>query len=171
MRRWLPIGLILLGVAVIAYALLGSSDEDRILARLAQLAQAVRVDEGERNPLVRHGRIRQEFAEIFVKEANARIPEISEGLHGRDALAAAATQVGSVYQSADVSLGSVDLRVDPGGTAAEATATATIAGAMHGQPPRSDDRRVKFRLDKVDGDWKIVSVTVEREADSGPEAL
>lgn len=165
MKRWLPLGLVLLGVAVIAYALLGPSDEDRIRELLDRLAAAVGVDEGERNPLVRHGRLRGEFAEIFAKEASASVPEVGEGLHGRDQLVAAATQVGSVYQSADVGLGDVKVSVDKAGQSAEASATATITGAMHGQPLRRDERSVRFRIEKIDGDWKIFSVTVQPRSD------
>lgn len=166
MKRWLPLGLILLGVALAVYAFFWSSDEDRILGRITQLADAVRVDDGELNPIVRHGRIRQEFAEVFVKEASVSAPEIGEGLHGRDALAAAATQVAGIYQSAHVSFSDVDVRIDPAGMIAEATATATITGARHGQPLRRDERSVKLRLEEIDGEWKITSATVE--PGSGP---
>lgn len=167
MRRWLPLSLILLGVALGLYALFGSSDEDRIRERLDQLADAVRVHDGELNPIVRHGRIRQEFAEIFTKEASVVAPEVGEGLHGRDALSAAAAQLAGVYQSAHVSWGGVDIRIERGGLGAEVAATATITGSRHGQPLRRDERSVKLRLEEIDGDWKILSATVERGA--GPD--
>ena len=160
MKRWLPIGLIVIGVVIIAYALFGSSDRDRILALLDRLAASVRVEEGDTNPLVRHGRIRGEFSEIFAKEATARVPEIHDSLRGRDALAQAATQVGSVYQTAHVSLGDVDLTIDPAGTAAEAKATATITGRQHGQELGRDERRVTFRIEKIEGEWRVFSVVV-----------
>lgn len=169
MKRWLPIGLIVIGVVIIAYALFGPTDRDRILALLDRLAEAVRVEEGDTNPLVRHGRIRGEFKEIFAKEATASVPEIDDSLRGRDALAQAATQVGSVYQTAHVSLSDVDLKIDPAGTAAEAKATATITGRQHGQELRQDERRVTFRIEKIDGEWRLFSVVVGARGGAGEE--
>jgi phosphoribosylformylglycinamidine synthase len=161
MRRWLPVGLIVVGVALVLYAFLRSSDEDQILDRLAQLAEAVRVEEGPSNPLVRHGHIRQEFAEIFSKEAHASVAEVAERLRGRDALAAAAAQLPSVYRSAHVSFGDVQVQIHQGGISAEAAASATVTGARHGDALRRDERRVKFQLEKIDGEWKIISAIVE----------
>ncbi|KYG10651.1 hypothetical protein BE21_10760 [Sorangium cellulosum] len=172
MKRWLPLGLIALGAVLAAVALLLSpSDEDRIRDRLAQLADAVRIDDGERNPLVRHGRVRKEFAEIFTKEASARVVEISDRLSGRDELAAAATQAAVVYQTADVSFGDTEIQVDRAGMTAEVTATATVTGAQHGQPARRDELPVALRLEKVDGDWKIVSATVHPRRTPGDDGL
>ncbi|WP_437631518.1 nuclear transport factor 2 family protein [Sorangium sp. So ce854] len=170
MKRWLPLGLIAVGVVLAVVALLFSpSEEDRIRARLTQLEDAVRVDDGAHNPLVRHGRVRKEFAEIFTKEASARIVELDERLGSRDDLTAAATQAAVVYQTADVSFGDTDIQVDPAGMTAGVTATATVTGARHGQPVRRDEVPVALRLEKIEGDWKIISATVHpRRAPDAP---
>lgn len=172
MKRWLPLGLIALGVVLAVVALVRSpSEEDRIRERLVQLEDAVRIDEGERNPLVRHGRVRKEFAEIFTPEVTARVDDLDARIRGRDELTAAATKAVVLYQSADVSFGDVEVQIDPAGTVAEVLATATVTGARHGQPPRRDERPVKLRFEKLDGDWKIIAATVEpRRApgDDGP---
>ncbi|AUX46287.1 hypothetical protein SOCE26_077920 [Sorangium cellulosum] len=172
MKRWLPLGLIAAGVVLAAAALLSSSsEEERIRARLTQLSEAVRIDEGERNPLVRLGRVRGEFAEIFTKDARASVPELDGRISGRDELAAAAAKAVGLYQSADVSFGDAEIRIDEAGMTAEVAATATIAGARHGQPVRRDERPVTLRLEKIDDEWKIVSATVEAErgpGDDGP---
>lgn len=161
MKRWLPIVLIAAGILGLVYALFfWSTDEDLIRGKLAQLADAVRVTEDERNPLVRLGRVRQAFSEVFTKEATAAVPEHGEALHGRDALVQAAVGIGNIYQSADVSYSDMDLRIDPGGISAGVTCSATLTGARHGQPIQRDDRRVRFQLEKIDGDWKIVSVSI-----------
>ncbi|HSN98858.1 MAG TPA: nuclear transport factor 2 family protein [Candidatus Nanopelagicales bacterium] len=165
MKRWLPFGLIAIGVVLIAYALLGSSDEDRIRALLDRLAEAVRVEEGATNPLVRHGQVNEAFKEIFAKEASASVAELGTGIHGREELVRAATQVGSVYRVAYVTLGDVKLAIDSAGGTAEADARATITGAQHGQETRQDERAVKIRVEKIDGDWRIFSVTVGGRAD------
>lgn len=172
MKRWLPLGLIAVGVVLAVVALLLSpSEEDRIRERLAQLEDAVRIDDGERNPLVRHGRVRKEFAEIFTKEASARIVEIDDRLSGRDDLTAAATQAAIVYQTADVRFDGTDIQVDPAGMTAEVTATATVTGARHGQPVRRDELPVALRMEKVEGDWKIVSATVHPRRAPGGDGL
>ncbi|WP_437276269.1 nuclear transport factor 2 family protein [Sorangium sp. So ce375] len=171
MKRWLPLGLIGAGAVLGAAALLLSpSEEERIRDRLAQLEDAVRIDDGERNPLVRHGRIRKEFAEIFAKEASARITEIGDSLRGRDELAAAATQAAVVYQTADVSLSGAEIEIDPAGMAAKVTATATVTGARHGQEVRRDELPVALRLEKIDGEWKIVSATVHPRQGPGDDS-
>lgn len=169
MKRWLPIGLVAAGVALAVYAtFFWSSDEDRIRARLDQLAAAVRVGGGE-NPVFRQARLRGDFAEIFTKDARARVAEVAEGLQGRDALVGAATQLAGPYQTADVSLGGVGVRIDRAGVTAEVDATATLTGVMHGQPPRRDERKVTFQLEKIDGDWMIVSATVAARAEDDSE--
>jgi phosphoribosylformylglycinamidine synthase len=172
MKRWLPLGLIAAGLIGLVYAIFfWSSDEDQIRARLAQLADTVRISDGELNPVVRHGRIRQEFAEIFVKEVRAEVSELSEGLHGRNELAAAATQVAGAYRSADVSFGGVDIRIDRSGMTADVNASATVTGAQHGQPVRRDERQVSFQFEKIDGDWKIVSLTVAARQEANDEGF
>ncbi|AKT39338.1 nuclear transport factor 2 family protein [Chondromyces crocatus] len=158
MKRWLPIGLVVLGVAFIAYALFGASDKDRVLALLHRAADAVRVEEGDTNPVVRLGRVRSDFSEIFSKDASASVPEINQRLQGRDALVDATVKLGAVYGSAHVTLDDIDLQMDPGGLTAEAKATATVTGAQHGQSVRRDERKVMFRAEKIDGDWRLVSV-------------
>ncbi|AUX25359.1 hypothetical protein SOCEGT47_059030 [Sorangium cellulosum] len=172
MKRWFPLGLIALGVVLAAVAFLRSpSEEDRIRERLVQLEGAVRIDEGERNPLVRHGRVRKEFAEIFTGEATARVEELGARVRGRDELTAAATKAVGLYQSADVSFDDVEIQIDPAGMVAEVIATATVTGARHGQPARRDERPVTLRLEKVDDDWKIIAATVEprrQPGDDGP---
>ncbi|XXY53076.1 nuclear transport factor 2 family protein [Sorangium sp. So ce269] len=172
MKRWLPLGLIAVGVVLAVVALLFSpSDEDRIRDRLTQLEEAVRIDDGERNPIVRHGRVRKEFAEIFTKEASASVVELGDRISGRDELAAAATQAAVIYQTADVSLGDTEIKVDPAGMTAEVTATATVTGARHGHPVRRDELPVALRLEKVDGDWKIISATVSPRRAPGDDGL
>lgn len=171
MRRWVLLGLVLV-VAVVAvvaaYALLfRSSDEEQIKERLDQLAEAARIEDSELSPSIRQSRIREEIPAIFSKEASASVAELEDDLHGRDAIAAAVLQLATVYQSANVSFGGVRVRLDLSGKTAEVTATATVAGAPHGEAFRRDKRRVTFTFGKVDGDWKITAATVAPKGD-GP---
>ena len=160
MRLWLPIAVIAAGVCLIVYALLlRPSDEDRIRERLDRLASAVGVREDETNPVARGTRLGGELGELFAPEVPVSIPELGGD---RRELAAAATQAGAYYRSADVSFGSVTVRVEPGRTAASASATATLAGIERGGGERRDTREVSFELERIDGDWRITALRVER---------
>lgn len=161
MKRWLPYALIAASIVLGLYAFfLRPSDEDLIRARLDQIAVAVRIDESELNPIIRHGRVKEAFREVFTKDVLARVPELSTSVRSRDDLVVAATQLQGAYASAEVRFGDVDIRVDEARNAARVTAVATLAGARNGEVQRSDERKVALELDKVDGDWKVVSVTV-----------
>ena len=61
-----------------------------------------------------------------------------------------------------MSFGSVTVRVEPGRTAASASATATLAGIERGGGERRDTREVSFELERIDGDWRITALRVER---------
>lgn len=163
-RRWLPVGLI--GIAVCAalgaYATFGRSNESesKIRGQLDDLAEAVRIDEGELSPLARQKRVGAELGEIFTEEASATIEEAGEELRGRPEIVAAAVQLITLYQSADVVFERVSVRIDPSGERARATAVAALTGAPHGEPRKRDERRVTFQLSKIKGDWKVTSAII-----------
>lgn len=160
-RRWFPLGVVVVAVVVAVYALFFmSSEEEQIRGRLDQLAEAVRIEEGELNPLVRQGRVREELEDLFTKGASASVAELEDDLQGRDAIISAAIQLAVVYQSAHVSFGDVKVRIDAGGKAAKVSAVARVTGASHGQPSQREKRRVAFQLEKGEGGWRIASATV-----------
>ncbi|HLM74457.1 MAG TPA: nuclear transport factor 2 family protein [Polyangiaceae bacterium] len=164
MKRSLLLGFIAAVVGAAIYVLFfGDSDESRIRDRLDQLAAAVRIDEDELSPLPRAGRIRTEFTDIFTKDATASVAEIDDTFEGRDAMAAAAVQIASVYRSADVSFDNVKVRIDE--AAAEVKTTALVTGARHGQGITRDELPVILKLKKMEGDWKLVSAVVELRRD------
>lgn len=171
MKRWLPVGLVVLGIcaAVGLYATFVSSDERKIRGQLVDLAEAVRIDDGELNPLVRHRRLSTELAEIVSEDASVSVEEVGEELRGRAEIIGAAAQLAAVYQSADVSFDRVNVRIDPSGATARATATAALLGAPHGQQPKREERRVTFQLSKIKGDWRIKSATVAPREAPGDE--
>jgi uncharacterized protein (TIGR02246 family) len=153
--RSILLGLIAVGLAIAGYAMFfASSDEDEIEERLLRLADAVRVDSDELNPLTRAARVRSELSELFTEDARAVVAELDDDLEGRSAIIAAATQLGAAYQSASVDLSAIKVKID--GAAAEVRATATVTGAQHGQGVTREKRRTTFQMRKADGEWKIV---------------
>lgn len=134
------------------------SDEDRIRRRLDQVAYAVHIGPGEKSPISRAARIQKHFTEIFTQDATAIIEELDEGLEGRDALIAAAVQLGGAYTSATVSFDKVTVRIN--GPAAELRAIATVTGARQGASLRYEAMRVKLALRKIDGDFRVTSAVV-----------
>ncbi|MCA9598950.1 MAG: nuclear transport factor 2 family protein [Myxococcales bacterium] len=158
-RRTLAVVGIVLGLGITGYALFGGrSDEEKIRALLDHLAEVAGVS-GTENPVMRAGRLRGAFADIFTKDVRVQIPELSSLKSGREGLVALATQAGTAFRSAEISLGSVEITLIASGQAARVRCTATLVGDR-GQGLRKDERSVRFGLSKDDGDWRIDSVSV-----------
>jgi phosphoribosylformylglycinamidine synthase len=163
-RRWLPHLGIVVGVCIAVYALFfASNDEDEIRALLERLETAVAV-RGQSNPVVRMAQINKEFKEIFIKEVSFQIPELTSKGAGRRDLAKLAAAAPRLYSSAEVDLDGLAIDVDDQGLSAVAQGEATLSGIKGGQPSR-DTREVALRLDKIDGDWRIVSAYASRKLD------
>ena len=161
MKLWIPVSVIALGLSLIGYAVfLRSSDEDEILECLDTLAETVRLNESETNPVLRGVRINAAFADIFTKDVSVRIPDIAEIGSDRRDLAGAAAQVGGHYRTADVRFGSTNIAIDPSKTTAAVTTEATVSALRYDGQARMDTRGVTFRFDKVSGDWRIASIAV-----------
>ncbi len=164
-RRSLAIGGIVVGLGLAGYALLGgSSDEEKIRALLDHLAEVVTVT-GDENPVMRVGRMRSEFSEIFSKDVRVRIPELTSLSGGRDGLATLAARTGSYFRTAEITLKDVNVELVASGVRARVDCRATLLGDR-GQGPRREERRVRFDLGKDDGDWLIDSVTVSGKDES-----
>jgi hypothetical protein len=161
MRRWLPHIGIALGVAIALYALFfGKSAEDRIRARLDALAQAVSVVDGETNIVIRAARLRQAFAEIFVKNVSVAIPELADHVAGRDDLVELGASAPRFYQTVRVDLGKLAVKLDQDETSAVAYGEAELTATRLDGGPESDSRTVSLRLDLIDGEWRVVDVSV-----------
>ncbi|MBW2455341.1 MAG: hypothetical protein JRI68_12555 [Deltaproteobacteria bacterium] len=161
MRRWLPHIGIVAGLCLAIYALFfGSSDEDEIRELLERLEEAVAVREGNTNILVRAAHVKKEFSEIFIKEVTFQIPELSRSPKGRQELAGLAANAPRLWATATVDLGGLSVEVDDAGVSGVAYGKATLTATRLGGQLERDDRTVSLRLDKVDGDWLIVHVSV-----------
>jgi hypothetical protein len=167
MKRWLPHIGIAIGVAIAIYALFySSSDEDLIGEKLEQLEEAVAVRGTETNLVVRTARVRKQFSEIFIKQVTFRIPELSRIQGGRTELAGLAARAPQLYATATVDLGGLDIAVDESGSSAAAHGEATLTATRHSGELQRDTRTVMLRFDKIDDDWRIVSVSVSAKTDT-----
>jgi hypothetical protein len=161
LRYWGPIALGGAGVLLIGYALFfRRGDDEKIRRKITDLAEAVRMTEGETNVVVRGGRIQSAFSEIFAKDVRVVIPDLGPLGSTRKELAGVAAQTGLRFQSAEVSFDGVSVAIEPSKTAASASANGTFTGFEHGSGIRRETRKVEFRFDKIDGDWRIVSLDV-----------
>ena len=161
---WRTRGLLALAVIVASIAIYllfhrGDANE-RIRGQLTRLTRAVEVDPGQpESPLGRIARIRGEFKELFVENVAIEIPELTALGSGRTALADAAAQAPMAYAAVKIDLASVRVTL-VGEHSADVTAIATLSGTRAGGDPARDVRRVVFRFDEVDGDWRISRVQV-----------
>jgi hypothetical protein len=161
MRRWLPHIGIVLGIGIAIYALFfASSEEDRIRARLEQLEDAVLVTADDTNFLVRTGHVKKEFSEIFTKEVSIEIPELTEISAGRDELVTLAAGAPRLYGTANVDLGGLSIQIDKSETSAVAYGDATLTATRPTGELQRDTRTVSLRFDQIDGEWRIVGVSV-----------
>lgn len=167
MRRWLPhIGLVL-GLSIAIYALFfADTDEERIRSRLDQLEDVIVVTADDTNVMVRTARVKKEFVEIFVKEVTIEIPELTEVHTGRDELIGLAGNAPQLYRTASVSLGGLHIDVDKSKTSAVAYGEVTLNATRHNGEIESDTRIVSLRFDKVEDEWRIVSVNVSASGES-----
>jgi phosphoribosylformylglycinamidine synthase len=161
MRRWLPWAGIVAGVAIATYGLFFSdSEEDEIRELLDDLEEAVAVREDEKNLLLRAARVKGDFAEIFDKDVHFEIPEMTETVSGRPALVELAAAAPQLWRTAVVDLDGLAIEVDQGKTSAVASGDATLVATRHSGELERDKRTVSLRIDKIEGDWRIVSLSV-----------
>ncbi len=161
MKRWLPYLGLVVGISIIAYALLfGSSDEDQIRGQLDRLQQVVAVPEQQTNLVVRAARINEAFNEIFVKDVGIDVPELTSVSSGRRELVGVATRAPTLYRTASVDLGGLSIAVDQAAISAHVTGQVVLTATRHAGDFDRDTRTVSIRFDKIDDQWLIVSVTV-----------
>jgi hypothetical protein len=161
MKRYLPHLGIALGLALAIYALFFSeSDEDKIRAVLDHLEVTIRVSPDDTNMVVRMAHIKGEFKEIFSKEVSFDIPELSNMSAGRTELAGLAAKAPQMWRTATVDLSDVGISVDEGATGAVAVGHAVLDATRHNGQLHRDTRQVSISVEKIEGEWRIVGMTV-----------
>lgn len=168
MKRYLPHAAIGIGLCIFVYAVFfSSSEEDAIRAQLERLQETIEVKGGQHNPVVRGARVKGAFADIFVKEVSIEIPELTSVKAGRMELVGLATQAPTWYRTASADLGGLRVDIDESETSALVTGAVTLSGTRLSGEPVRDTRTVSIRFDKIEGDWRIVGLTVSAKADEG----
>jgi SnoaL-like domain len=156
MARKVGLGVALLALALGAWLVLRPrGDEAEIRAALARLASTVTVTEGDRNPVLRGRRIDRDFADLFDQDVRVTIPELPYVPSGRAELAATAADLPTVWSRAEASFGAVTIKLDDVHASATVEGTATLVTS-----DGRETRAVSLLLRKVDGRWRIFSVTV-----------
>lgn len=156
---------IAVSLALLAYALFGSSDEDKIHDRLKELANVVETKEGE-SFIFRTARLNGVFKEALEPTATLSAPELPT-TSGAQQIAALGGQAANFATEFRVSLGETDIRID--GNAARAVSVVTLTGSERGEL-RREKRHVRFLLNKSGGDWRVASIDVDARSEDQPEA-
>ncbi len=161
MKKWLPHIGIVLGVCVALYALFGPQGEEELIRQqLSALEDTVEVHASGENIVLRAARIKKAFSRIFTKDVAVRIPEVAHVKSGRGELSQLASQAPRVYQSASIDLSGLSVELDDSQERATAFGDARFEGVRSSGSPMAQQRTVSLRLDKIDNDWRIVSLTV-----------
>lgn len=169
MDRRVAIAAITAGAALVAAALfLRDSDEDRIKARLDELADVVHLDAGD-NLLLRGARIQRAFNELFTPDVVVHAAELPGDSQGRDALVALATKPPLQIDSADLAFQHVSVQLVAGHRSARVQADVVVTSSDASGAHR-ERRQGVFRFAKVDGKWRIAGVDLSADEDLPPEA-
>jgi hypothetical protein len=166
-RRGVAVLAVVGSLGILAWLLLGDSDETKILARLDELANAVETKADE-NMAFRALRLKGVFQEGFEPGAALRAPELPE-TNGVKELTTLAAGVPRFYGNLDVSIGETDVHVEREAHEARVTAGVTVTGTVGGEL-RRDKRVVRFTLREREGDWRVSFIEVEPKTHEEPEA-
>jgi hypothetical protein len=171
MRNRILVALAALAVlaGVVYFAVFRASDEEKIRAQLAKLSESVEVKEGGSNPVFRKARLDADFEKIFDEDVRVSIPDLSSTKPGRANLVALAMQASVWARSASVELSKIEVKLDDAHQSAKVGATATVRAVSGSGRNERDERAVDFRFAKIDGTWKITSLTVWRKDEARPD--
>ena len=79
-------------------------------------------------------------------------------------LAGLAAKAPQLWRTASVDLDSLEITIDAGGSSAIAVGDAQLLATKHNGEVHSDTRKVTISFEKIDGDWRIVSLTADASA-------
>jgi hypothetical protein len=135
------------------------SDEGRIRRQLAALAAAARVEEGPANPVFRAAHLKEAFSGIFTKRVEVDVAEYARDTLAPEDLVGATIAVEAPLQAASLDFSSVRVEIADPPASARVTGTATGVGVEGGGGRRVEKRDFVMRFEKVDGTWRIASVS------------
>ena len=164
--RRVALALVVVSAAVLAWVVWGGSDEDKILARIKELARAVETRPDETNVLARTARINGVFKEALEPNVTFSAPELPSQMGSRP-LALLAGQAPQSFGDVTLSVGATDIHVDH--AVAHAVSQVTLTGSQGGEL-RREQRNVRFELARHGGDWRVAAIEVEARSEAQPEA-
>ncbi|HEV8550111.1 MAG TPA: hypothetical protein VGQ57_13800 [Polyangiaceae bacterium] len=164
-RSRVALAVIVLSVALLAYVIFGSSDEDKVVLRVKELASAVETRADE-SLLFRTARINKVFKESLEPDVTFRAPELPSKSGIRE-LGLLAAEAGQTFGSVRLSVGATDVHVDHelARAVSEITLTSERGNELHG-----DRRSVRFELRREGGDFRVSSIDVAPKSGEQPEA-
>lgn len=165
-RSRLALGVVVASLALLAYVIFGGSDEDKILARLKELASAVETKPDETNVVFRTARINGVFKEALDPAVAFSAPELPSQ-SGIQNLATLAAQAPQLYGDVTLSVGATDIHVEK--SFVRAVSQVTLTGSRGGEL-RRETRNVRFELKRSGGDWRVSAIDVEAPSEAQPEA-
>jgi len=161
MKRWLGLVAVALGLGIFVYAMFfGASEQEIIRKRLRIVVNAVELKASDTNLVLRAARIREAFAEVLTKEVVIEIPELAEAKTGRAEAAQLATSAATMYRTAAIDIDGLSIDVDQEGQSAHVSGKVRVQSTGRSGEPAQDTRTASIRLDKIEGKWRIVSLTV-----------
>lgn len=166
-RTHLALGLTLASGALLVYALVGDSDEEKIMSRLRELAHAVETQSDE-SIVFRQARVNKTFKEALEANVSLRAPELPSTT-GVPELVKLATVAPQGFGEIGLSVGETDIRIDGDAHLARAVSLVTLTGSSGGEL-RREKRHVRFTLHESGGDWRVVEIDVEARSNEQPEA-
>jgi len=158
-RRALLVGAVAAAAAGSGWIFLRGGEEDRIKDQLMRLAAALRFSEGT-NALVYLARVKETYGEILADDVHVSAPELPGGVRGRADLANATASLARRFRSVDVELRELEIKMDEVKATAQVGATGVLVGGEHGGETQRDRRALTFHVRKVEGVWRVASLTV-----------
>ncbi len=165
-RSRVALAVVVASVALLAYVIFGGSDEDKILARLKELASAVETKTDETNIVLRTARINGVFKEGLDPMVVFSAPELQTQRGIRD-LATLAGGAGQAFGEISLGIGATDIHVE--GNLARAVSQVTLTGTRGGEL-RREERNVRFELRRWEGEWRVSAIDVAAKSEAQPEA-
>lgn len=154
-------------LTVLALALLGigyrvffwKSDEAEIRDRIDTLASKCSFSEPINGAF--YGiEVKAALKEAMTPDGTVEAMELGSGPLGVDEVAGGAVRLGGSYQSATLLV--VDLHIELKGATATATGRLVLTANQRSPEPRVEQRKARFELVKLDGEWQIASITLAR---------
>jgi hypothetical protein len=166
-RTHLAVGLTVASLSLLGYALFGDSDEEKIMARLKELAHAVQTRSDE-SIVFRQARVNDTFKDALEPQVSLRAPELPTTTGIRE-LVKLATVAPQGYGEIALTVGETDVRIDDEANLARAVSLVTLTGSRGGEL-RREKRHVRFTLHESGGEWRVVEIDVEARSNEQPEA-